>query len=553
MIFGLIKRYHLVKRLFYTLRPLRWRQFTYRFKYIFLPLERFISFTAGNPKLENWVWAGPSVGKQSIFKDNFVEHLNIRRQINVGNDWNDSESSKLWLYNLHYFDDLNAEGSDFRHDLHVEFIERWIKENPCLLGNGWEAYPLSLRLVNWVKWLRRTGVNNQSFIDSISIQAQVLCWRLEHHILGNHLFANAKALVFVGCYFKGYEADRFLNIGLKILEEQVLEQFLDDGGHFELCPMYHSILLWDLLDLINLAQVSNNNRLKAIMPQWMKLSAKAINWLKIMQHPDGEISFFNDSAFGIAASPHQIYDYAESLGIPEITVEKLGLVTLLDSGYSRIAIAKHVLIFDHASVGPDYLPGHAHADTLSFEWSVGRQRVFVNSGTSVYGVSDERLRQRKSAAHNTVVIDNEDSSEVWSGFRVARRAYATLIETSEFDGNVCIKASHDGYTRLKIPLVHTREIDVRCDCVIIRDSLIGAYGSAKAYFHLHPKITPEQVAPDEIRLTNVAGDLNLLFKSGRRCRFIKSTWHPKFGESQCSHKIEVIFDSKILETTIHAF
>ena len=79
-------------------------------------------------------------------------------------------------------------------------------------------------------------------------------------------------------------------------------------------------------------------------------------------------------------------------------------------------------LLDVAPVGPDYLPGHAHADTLSFELSLFGQRVLVNSGTSQYEAGPERSRQRGTAAHNTVIVDGHDSSEVWAGFRVARRA-----------------------------------------------------------------------------------------------------------------------------------
>ena len=79
------------------------------------------------------------------------------------------------------------------------------------------------------------------------------------------------------------------------------------------------------------------------------------------------------------------------------------------------------LLLDVASIGPDYLPGHGHADTLSFEMSLFGKRTLVNRGISQYGI-EVRQVERGTAAHNTVVINNENSSEVWSGFRVARRA-----------------------------------------------------------------------------------------------------------------------------------
>ena len=102
-----------------------------------------------------------------------------------------------------------------------------------------------------------------------------------------------------------------------------------------------------------------------------------------------------------------------------------------------------------SAVGPDYIPGHAHADTLSFELSLGRERVFVNSGISEYGLTESRLYQRKTRAHNTVEVDNKDSSQVWSGFRVANRArvverYCEL----NINKSIFLRGSHDGYKSL---------------------------------------------------------------------------------------------------------
>jgi hypothetical protein len=57
--------------------------------------------------------------------------------------WNDAERDKLWLYNLHYFDDLNATDAPARADWHRALVQRWISENPPGQGNGWEPYPTS--------------------------------------------------------------------------------------------------------------------------------------------------------------------------------------------------------------------------------------------------------------------------------------------------------------------------------------------------------------------------------------------------------------------------
>ena len=90
-----------------------------------------------------------------------------------------------------------------------------------------------------------------------------------------------------------------------------------------------------------------------------------------------------------------------------------------ESGYGIIEWKRdHKLIVDIAKIGPDYQPGHGHADTLSFELSIFGQRVFVNSGISQYENNSERLRQRSTPAHNTVVVNDNISSDVWNSFRV---------------------------------------------------------------------------------------------------------------------------------------
>ena len=96
----------------------------------------------------------------------------------------------------------------------------------------------------------------------------------------------------------------------------------------------------------------------------------------------------------------KIENYAEKLGfrIRSYDYNKAQIIDNASSGYICATVAGNKLIFDASSVGPDYIPGHAHADTLSFELSIGDQRVFVNSGTSEYGLSLMRHTQRKTTA-----------------------------------------------------------------------------------------------------------------------------------------------------------
>ena len=62
--------------------------------------------------------------------------------------------------------------------------------------------------------------------------------------------------------------------------------------------------------------------------------------------------------------------YASRIGLKsdEVMHKIFGYSELNDSGYIRLNSKQAVAIIDTAPVGPDYIPGHAHADTLSFEF-----------------------------------------------------------------------------------------------------------------------------------------------------------------------------------------
>lgn len=462
------------------------------------------------------------LNKRTMFDNDQFQFLNELGQLT---DWNDPSKSKLWLYNLHYFDDLNSSDAADRYDLHEALIDRWIDQNPLGVGNGWEPYPTSLRIVNWIKWLLATDRVSAKRVSSLALQAKVLSQTLETHLLGNHLFANAKALLFAGLYFSGKEADRWLKNALKIFDKELPEQILSDGGNFELSPMYHATITTDVLDMVSIMSAYEDPRCASVLSDCKAVLPRMLHWLEVMTHPDGDVSFFNDAAIGIAPSFTNLLSTAASCGINLPPLEPRRLRHLPNSGYFRLDLQDGVLIGDVGKVGPDFIPGHAHADTLSFELSIFGSRLLVNSGTSVYGISPERDRQRGTAAHNTVLIDGENSSEVWSGFRVARRA-------RPFDLNVdpkgnWLKCSHDGYRRLKGKPIHTRKWSAAERALVIEDQVVDDYKSAKARFHIHPN-WQVRLKGREVICESEYGVVTMSVTIGIP-NIETSTYHPRFG------------------------
>lgn len=546
-------RLKLIGRLANTLRYLTPEQVVYRLYYRVrsLRVEPIPEALRRSPMR----WAAPMVIQPSTSDGIEFSFLGSKGRVD-DSGWNAVQHSKLWLYNLHYLDDLNALGVDEQSALAHALVNQWIEANPPPQGNGWEPYPLSLRIVNLVKWFARQETLESHWLGSLATQVQALAKQVEYHILGNHLFANGKALVFGGSYLAGPDADRWLAKGLKILDREVKEQFLEDGAHFELSPMYHATLVWDMCDLVNLAERVDLPELKERLSEWRAVVRRGLVWLRSMQHPDGGIPFFNDAAFGIAPVLSDLEVYASRLNgclpLAEDTPGRAFAVTHhLQSGYAAVNLGEgHKALLDLAKVGPDYQPGHAHADTLSFELSLFGQRIFVNSGTSQYGEDAERHRQRSTAAHNTVEVAGENSSEVWAGFRVARRAFPVLEALAADAEQIRVRAYHTGYRRLKGKNLHRREWLFSANGCEVIDEIAGAYGNAVARLHVHPDVIFAWDGEALVTVLDEGQQIRVVIEGASSVTLQPSSWHPAFGSTIPCQCIAAEFSSGKLMTHI---
>jgi uncharacterized heparinase superfamily protein len=479
-------------------------------------------------------FATPVRAPVSMISPDRFRLLNLEGSCSVAAHWAGQGRSQLWTYNLHYFDDLNAADAALRRAWHERLVERWIDENPPGAGIGWDPYPVSRRVVNWIKWSLGGNLLTHKALQSLAVQGRWLSRRIETHLQGNHVFANAKALIYAGLYFDGREPERWLRRGLSIMQAEIAEQVLADGGHFERSTMYHAGFVEDLLDTIGIMHAYG----RTVDAAWRETLARAMAWLEAMSHPDMGIAFFNDAAFGISPAPAQLRDYAARLNVDLEPFRRTGVRRLMPSGYVAIDLPPFFLVCDVAPIGPDHLPAHAHADTLSFEMSFKGRRVFVNSGTSEYGQGAERQRQRGTAAHNTLVLDGEDSSEVWAGFRVARRSRARLLDVRTEDNLCTVVGEHDGYRRLRGRNVHRRSWQLSAHELLIEDSIEGRFRSAECYFHLHPEIQARRGRGQDVQLRDSRGVLvEMRFEGADVVEVVDSTWHPEFGVASPSRCI----------------
>ena len=348
----------------------------------------------------------PGASKIDTFADGRVRLIKFALTA-TPKGWNDTSLDLLWRYNLHYFDFLSAplQPDTASRPSPQGLIARWIAENPRGSAPGWDPYPTSLRIVNWVKWLGRNEPT-EPLRASLAEQVAWLERHLEWHLGANHLLANLKALI-LGSRCLGRDDTRWR----RLYREQLDEQVLPDGGHFERSVMYHAIILEDVLDVMRVCGATADG-LKPI-------AARMLHYLVNLTGPDGKIALFNDAADGIAKPTAWLRDAARAGGVA--SVDAGAFADFPQTGYARLAAGDFVLFVDAAPIGPDYQPGHAHADTLTYELYYKGRKVVTDAGTSEYRGS-RRAFERSTAAHNVVEVGGRDSSEVWSSHRVGARA-----------------------------------------------------------------------------------------------------------------------------------
>ncbi|GAB6008062.1 heparinase II/III domain-containing protein [Dysgonomonas reticulitermitis] len=473
------------------------------------------------------------ISKEIILDRNHFTFLNLEKKFEKEIDWNFSGYGKLWYYNLQYFDFLFQENisDEIKIDL-IKDYNIWLADNKTNL----ESYPIALRVINGIRFFSDSGRKiNQQLIDSYYAQLNFLYDNLEYQILGNHLLENAFA-IFMGGY--AFNNPQWQKKGKNILQEEVKEQILHDGAHFELSPMYHKIILFRLIELID--WYSNTTNLDTDFLNFIKSKAiKMINWLYSISLWEYNIPHFNDSADHITYSNEQIYHFAKNLNLMPVTKTALN-----ESGYRKFSYKNYQSIVDIGKIGAPYQPGHAHADALSFILHYKKKPIFVEVGTSTYQIGSSRNYERSTKAHNTVVVNNKNQSEVWAGFRVGNRANVYI----EKDLENILTAFHDGYQKY-FSIIHRREFIFEENSVCISDSLVNSSRKeyiAEAYFHFHPKVHVELKDRSSLFLDN---SIKLNFENSISISLIDYNFAERFNVYNTGKVVKVSFYD-YLKTTI---
>nr|WP_304608465.1 alginate lyase family protein [Pontibacter anaerobius] len=329
--------------------------------------------------------------------------------------------------------------------------------------------------MNSIRFICRHTLTDTALLSAVHGELNFLSGRVEYHLLANHVLENAFALLMGGAFFQQPE---WHNMGREILLRELEEQVLGDGAHYELSPMYHQIILYRVLELIDWYQ-NYENPDNLLLERVCSKASLMLSWLRNMSFSNNDIPHVNDSAPSIAYDTASLLNYAASLQL-----EPMASVQLADSGYRKFDSGSYECVVDAAAIGPSYQAGHGHADALSFILYYKGSPVLVEAGTSTYEPGPRREYERSTGAHNTIEIQGANQSKVWGSFRVGYRANTTVVRE---EAGLLI-AEHDGYVN-RFGITHRRTFEFEASQITITDELLGEESMAGiAYFHLHPSV-----------------------------------------------------------------
>ena len=497
-------------------------------------------------------------------------HLNTLRELGRPPDWllGKIDHDRLWTVTLHYHrwayelarlavrKDSTAEEAG---RLFVEFVSDWIGRSDLAVAGAaelaWNAYATATRIGWWIRaavllgpeWWSNRGDFHRSFLSSLWRQAEYLARNVEWDLRGNHLVRDAVGLAFAGRFFDGPHAKKWLCAATDLAQSQLVEQVLDDGGHFERSPLYHLKVMEDFFVLSRLIE---DEDVRHSLESTVLRMAEFLRWVR---HPDGDILLLNDAALNDEVPPDAIFRLLEKSGYSHRCVASPRRAKFCTDRTGGLAWRSLESLFRRRPDRTGLSARPRPCRQLDARMLVRRERLFVDPGTHSYDRDERRAYDRSTAAHNTICVDGTDSSEVWHIFRVGRRARPrdvdVRIEQDGFDAS----AAHDGYAHLA-GVIHRRRVQLaeggRRLLIIDRIEGTGRHRVAGGWL-LHPDWSAAQSGGGwEVRQEGRALRVNLDGPAGLQTGVATRPWHPRFGVEVSTRRLTWEWEGSLpLETT----
>lgn len=430
----------------------------------------------------------PWSGQTSIGREIVQERFRFFGQEFVAraHRWHPDEASPDWLAAVHGFEwlrDLRAVGGDQARRTARLLVKDWLQHYKRWDPLAWRPDIVGARLASWIGlhdfFLGSADDGYRSAVfDSIQKQSRYLTRVLPGHVRGSRLITALKGQIYACLALPNAQPRLFQ--ALAQLHEELNRQILPDGGHAERNPSTHLQVLRHLIDIRAALRCAG----LAIPESVTQAIHNMAPVLRFYCHGDGNLAHMNGASESDGNLIDMVLQQAHATG--------KAAVSLPHTGYERLALGRSAVVFD---VGTPPLPGydaHIHAAPLSFEFSVARERIFVNCGHggTLFDALPMSAALRYTAAHSVAVVADTNSVELRPEGGVGRHPKTIHLHQEQNRDHMLVAASHDGY-HSNLGVIYTRQLYLADQGEDLRgqDSFVGSSGHAFAIrFHLHPDV-----------------------------------------------------------------
>lgn len=451
--------------------------------------------------------------------------------------WTARRITSGWRARLHSFGwlrDLDAVSDRISAKRRAEeFVRAWLEHHDRWQSFAWDPDILARRIIVWMCHAplilsNKDHIYRSRVLNSLARQARHLARRIDDAEPGPARMITIIGLCYAGLFLP--QGGARLKHGIQLLERELAETVLPDGGIATRSPREALELFIDLKGLARAFERSREPMPEGILTALDRLAPA----IRALTHGDGHLALFNGSY------EERDHDVARILG------DDYGGMAPHDngrhSGFQRLAREQTIVIVDAGPPSPLPYSRNNHAGTLSFEMSVGDERLIVNCGslTSLHDpeatplkgvtVAELNLMARATAAHSTLVMNDTNSAEVLENGLIGDGPGVVEFDRREDGGAVWLEAMHDGYRR-RYGYDHRRRLylspdgnDFRGEDVLINRTRRRRPLKFDVRFHLHPdvKVTAEDGEEDTFLLET---------DEGQRFRFRARGGHAALDDS----------------------
>ncbi|MCP1230629.1 heparinase II/III family protein [Acetobacter indonesiensis] len=427
-------------------------------------------------------WPGdPIVGERLVRNQTLFEgelrNLQHRQWDNPA--WPDSY--RRWLQSFGWLRDLRELGADSARIKARSLVATWITmpaaerpvSDPSITGARLAAW------LSYYEFFAAAADDNfrQSLMAALIMEARSIMALMPDEAEGWHALTALKGLLAVAVAVPDHP--EFLSRYLKLIDDEIEEQILPDGGHKTRCPEDQFQTVRELAEMLSILQAGR----LPLPTTLMEAADRAAPVLRAMRHGDGGLMLFNGSMERNAQLIEHVLNRASR--------SRILSASLPETGYSRLASGRALLIADTGTSAPTGYDKTAHAGMLSFEFSSGRQRLIVNCGASTQRGWAQALRQ--AAAHSVLEFAEISPISIDRTGAVTKRPKVTQAHATQ-DGAHWLYMTHDGY-KAQGGGLYARQLYLGKDGQTLRGEETLQGGNRADYqvrFHLHPDVTVEQ-------------------------------------------------------------